>query len=154
MMNIKSERANGNHMRSNVCFDNFDDEMLRMYSFVWLFVFLCMCVFINVSVWVYTLLAFSIFVWRANSMCVFKCECIYQCLCMCLCVCVSKCIFCEKIVSIMYISFHWIESVSSWYTKSSSFSCSQVEINQKQNNNKKPKEQESYALRLKSIHIA
>lgn len=45
-MNIKLERANGNHMRSNVCFDNFDDEML--YLFVCLYFCVCMYLFISV----------------------------------------------------------------------------------------------------------
>lgn len=135
MMNIKLERANGNHMRSNVSFDNFDDEMFCI------FICLIVCISVYVCLLMYVCVCVCILYLRFPFLCGERIPCVCICLSMSVYVslCVSKCIVCEKIVSIMYISFHWIESVSNWYTKSSSFSCSQVEINQKQNNNKKTK---------------
>lgn len=102
MMNIKLERANGNHMRSNVSFDNFDDEMFCI------FICLIVCISVYVCLLMYVYVCVCILYLRFPFLCGERIPCVCICISMSVYVslCVSKCIVCEKIVSIMYISFH------------------------------------------------
>lgn len=125
--------------------------ILMMKCCIYLFVFLCVCMYLFISVYFTCVFHFCveqipcigvcIQVW---VLCIYKC--VFICVCLCLCISVS---FVGK--SFSSCSIFFTDSVSNWYTKSS-FSCSQVEINQKQSNNKQNKKKNKnrmpFALKL------
>lgn len=137
-------------MRSNVSFDNFDDEMFCIFIclIVCISVYVCLLMYVYVCVCVYFTCVFHFCVESEFHVCVF----VYQCLCMCLCVWVSVS-FVRK--SFPSCTFHFIES-NQFPTDIPSlhhFHVHKSKLIRNKITTKKPKEQESYALHLKSIHI-